>query len=92
MALQITKETQYGIDATYWNIKSFEKLSFKDKEVAVQLAGYKDKTQRAIGQPLTHWWFHINGDNFDFDYTDNITEKTYLKIKADENWIGAKDI
>jgi len=102
MALELTKKSNFGIDATYWYIATFEKLSFKDKECAIILHGFSDKTCREgkfilegkmyNNSPLAVCWFHFNGADFDFDYTDNVTEKAYIKIKKIVDWKDAKDV
>jgi len=79
MALLKSVNTQYGIDASYWNIASINE-NFKDKTLEVVLFGYISKEVRENNlDPVT--WKNINlNDNY---YIQDATrEAIYLALKA----------
>ena len=78
MALLKSIETQYGIDATYWNIFSFNE-DFKNKSIEVVVVGYASKdTRLANNEPVAWQNLTFNGD----DYIKDVTRTAiYEKLK-----------
>lgn len=89
MALQIAKPTDFGVDATYWNIGAIQE-DFKGGGAQLTLYGYKDAAARQDGkQPMSA----IQRTFADNDYVAGRSREDWyniLKTKAD--WQGAEDV
>jgi len=79
MALLKAVKTNYGIDATYWNIFSITE-DFKNKNLEVVINGYVSKEVRDENHNAVAW------DNLTFTGDDYIKDATreaiYLALKA----------
>ncbi len=88
MALLKSVKTNYGIDATYWNIFSIVQ-EFKFKRVAVTIAGYASKEVRDENLEPCAWQnVQFEGDDYIKDAT---REAVYLALKT-KDFSDAKDI
>lgn len=78
MALLKTVETNYGIDATYWNI-FFVSENFRCKTLEITLAGYVSQdTRLANNEPVAWQNLTFSGD----DYIKDVTRTAiYEKLK-----------
>jgi hypothetical protein len=79
MALLKAVKTNYGIDATYWNIFSISE-DFKNKSLEVVINGYVSKEVRDENHNPVAWDnLTFNGDDYIKDAT---REAVYLALKA----------
>jgi len=79
MALLKIVKTQFGIDATYWNIFSIAE-DFKNKSIEVVVVGYASKEIRlSDNDPISWQNLNFNGDDYIKDAT---REQIYLALKA----------
>jgi len=79
MALLKAIKTNYGIDATYWNIFSIME-DFKNKNVEVVIVGYASKKVRDENLDPVAWQnLTFTGDEYIKDAT---REAVYLALKA----------
>lgn len=87
MALLKSVITQYGIDATYWNIFSINE-DFKNKTIDVVINGFATKENRDNNyDPIA--WQNITFNND--DYIKDATRKTiYERLKL-TSFINAMD-
>lgn len=78
MALLKTISTNFGIDATYWNIYSISE-DFKNKSIEVVMSGFATKENRNNDyQPIAWQNITLNGD----EYIKDATRKAiYDKLK-----------
>lgn len=78
MALLKSINTQYGIDATYWNIFSISE-DFKNKSIEVVMNGFATKENRDNNYDAIAWQnLTFNGD----EYIKDATRKAvYDKLK-----------
>jgi hypothetical protein len=87
MALLKTLQTNYGIDATYWNIFSITE-DFKNKSLEVVINGYVSKEVRDENHNPVAWQnLTFTGDDYIKDAT---REAVYLALKA-KDFSDAKD-
>ena len=81
MALLKSIATQYGIDATYWNIFSITE-DFKNKSISVVMNGFVTKENRDNNYDAIAW---KNLTLVDDDYiTDAPRQLVYEKLKTKE--------
>ena len=87
MALLKSVNTNYGIDATYWNIASMVE-NFKSKANSIILHGYLDLDARTNDmQPVITKSLLLTGD----EYIQDATRKAvYEKLKTTK-FVDAKD-
>ena len=79
MALLKSVKTEYGIDATYWNIYSINE-DFKNKSLEVAINGYVSKEVRDDNLNPVAWQnLQFTGDEYIKDAT---REAVYLALKA----------
>jgi len=79
MALLKAVKTNYGIDATYWNIFSIME-DFKNKNVEVVIVGYTSKEVRDADLDPVSWSnLTFNGDEYIQDAT---RAEVYKALKA----------
>jgi hypothetical protein len=79
MALLKPVKTNYGIDATYWNIFSINE-DFKNKNLEVVIVGYATKEVRDDNLDPCAWQnLQFTGDDYIKDAT---REAIYLALKA----------
>jgi hypothetical protein len=79
MALLKAVKTNYGIDATYWNIYSISE-DFKSKSLEVVINGYVSKEVRDENHNPVAWQnLQFTGDDYIKDAT---REAIYLALKA----------
>jgi hypothetical protein len=79
MALLKAVKTNYGIDATYWNIFSINE-DFKNKSLEVVINGYVSKEVRDENHNAVAWQnLQFTGDDYIKDAT---REAVYLALKA----------
>jgi hypothetical protein len=79
MALLKAVKTEYGIDATYWNIYSINE-DFKNKTLEVAINGYVNKKVRDENLNPVAWQnLTFTGDDYIKDAT---REAVYLALKA----------
>jgi hypothetical protein len=87
MALLKSVKTNFGIDATYWNISSIVE-DFRTKNVVAVIVGYVSKEARNNND------YPITSDNLTFagdDYIKDATrEAVYLALKT-KDFSDAKD-
>jgi hypothetical protein len=87
MALLKAVKTNYGIDATYWNIFSINE-DFKNKNLEVVVVGYASKAVRDENLDPCAWQnLTLNGDEYIKDAT---REAVYLALKA-KDFADAED-
>jgi len=87
MALLKAVKTNYGIDATYWNIFSITE-DFKNKNLEVVINGYVSKEVRDENHNPVAWQnLTFTGDDYIKDAT---REAVYLALKA-KDFADAKD-
>jgi hypothetical protein len=87
MALLKAVKTNYGIDATYWNIFSITE-DFKNKSLEVVINGYVSKEVRDENHNPVAWQnLQFTGDDYIKDAT---REAVYLALKA-KDFSDAKD-
>ena len=87
MALLKTVKTQFGIDATYWNIFSINE-DFKNQTLEVVINGYVSKEARLDNnQPIAWQNLNFNGDEYIKDATRTAI---YKKLKTTD-FIDAQD-
>ena len=75
MALLKTVKTNFGIDATYWNIASINE-NFKDKTLEVVMFGYISQEIRASDSDPVSW------KTFQFIENDYIKDATRALVYA----------
>lgn len=91
MALYKKINTGYGVDAEYWKITNV-KIDWLTRDSSFLLKGYSSKEARDnMSLELDSYVFKFSRDKFDFEYTDNVVEKVYVKIKAIPYWSDAID-
>jgi hypothetical protein len=79
MALLKTVNTEFGIDATYWNIGLINE-DFKNEFLTVVINGYVSKELREENHnPVTYKSLQFSGDDYIKDAT---RESVYLALKA----------
>jgi hypothetical protein len=87
MALLKAVKTNYGIDATYWNIFSIGE-DFKNKTLEVVIVGYASKAVRDENFEACAWQnLSFTGDDYIKDAT---RESVYLALKT-KDFADAKD-
>jgi hypothetical protein len=87
MALLKTVKTQFGIDATYWNIFSFNE-DFKNKTLEVVINGYVSKEARLDNnQPIAWQNLNFNGD----EYIKDATRKSIYSALKTKDFSDAQD-
>jgi hypothetical protein len=87
MALLKAVKTNYGIDATYWNIFSINE-DFKNKNLEVVIVGYASQAVRDENfEPCAWQNLEFNGDEYIKDAT---REAVYLALKA-KDFADAED-
>lgn len=88
MGLQKTITSDYGADATYWNIGSYQE-DFKGKGAQVTLYGYMNKEMRDAGkQPLSAANIQFTGEKYIVNAT---REQIYELIKLLPEYADAVD-
>ena len=87
MALLKSVNTDFGIDATYWNIFSINE-DFKNKSLEVVINGYVSKEVRDENHNPVAWQnLTLNG----YEYIKDATRQAvYLALKA-KDFADAKD-
>ena len=99
MALQSSKMTDYGINATYWRvIRAY--VDFHNRWIKVELGGYLDETTRAAGlAPLRVVEYILSGPLFVEEPTRAMVYaaiKTWTEFDAAgrevKPWIDATDV
>lgn len=89
MAIEKTVNTEFGVDATYWNIGAIEE-DFKGKGITVTLYGYVNKESRlANKQPLGAAKVQLSGDEY---VADASRESIYPILMKRPEFDGAKEI
>ena len=64
MALQITKSTDFGVDATYWMVTSVN-LDFYHESARVMISGWTDSSAQSGGKtPISGFPFEFSGADF----------------------------
>jgi len=87
MALLKTVATQYGIDATYWNIFSINE-DFKNKTLEVVINGYVSKEVRdANNEPIAWSNLTFSGD----EYIKDVTRKAVYESLKTTAFIDSTD-
>ena len=88
MALLKSMDTDYGIQATYWNIGAVQE-DFKGKSTEVTFYGYATKEAREAGrQPLAAGKVQITGDEY---VAGADRQALYAIIKLKPEFEGAED-
>ena len=88
MALLKSIQTNYGIDATYWNIFSFNE-DFKNKINEIVVVGYVSQEARLAGSDPVNWKNITWVEN---DYIPDATRaEVYAKLKTTE-FTDAQDV
>jgi len=92
MALNISKETGFGVNATYWHITKIY-INYHVGILTAIMEGHLDEDARRSGKAkLKDVAFEFTGSDFDYGFDDNITSKTYDKIKLMKEWSLSKDV
>ena len=99
MALEKAIQTPYDtIDATYWKVAETN-INYLTNQAHVTLLGFVSKEARDAGkQSIMDRSYDWSGDDFPFTIEEldkagiNAVKLAYEKIKADEEFVGAKDI
>lgn len=88
MALKLTVNTDFGVDATYWNIGAYQE-DFKGKGAEVTIYGYASAEAFEQGkQPLSAAKVQLTGS----DYIAGADRAAvYNIIKTKPEFAGAKD-
>lgn len=88
MALLLNVPTEYGVDATYWNIGAYAD-DFKGEGSHLTVYGYADEAaRRRNNQPLTAVQVQISAG----DYAPEMTrEQLYTFLKSQPSFIDAND-
>lgn len=89
MALLLNVPTEYGVDATYWNIGAYAE-DYKGGGGQVTIYGYASETARRDGkQPLAAGQTQVGAD----DYMPEMTrEQLYVFLKSRPEFAGATDV
>ena len=94
MALQINKDSNYGVTATYWKISRMN-IDWFSNYSQVAIGGWADKTARDNQSfPLKEFVYEFNGPDFPLIESEpqNEREIFYNLIKQNEDFNGATDI
>lgn len=98
MALSISKETEYGVDVTYWRITTFE-VDLRARWCRIRLGGWPSEAERlADNAPLSTAPFEWDGDSFPLTGPDDpmpiasLTALLYQAIKQRPGWEAATDV
>ena len=93
MALQISKPTQYGVDATYWKLESCT-INYTSETVVATFAGYLDAEARFTHQPIAQHVVAFDAVSFPFDplVAENVPTVLYNKVKLLDFFTGAIDV
>lgn len=88
MALLMNVATEYGVDATYWNIGAYAD-DFKGAGGQITVYGYASEEARRLGrQPLAAGHAQVAGA----DYAPGMTrEQLYVFLKTQPGFSGAID-
>lgn len=89
MAINKSISTEFGVDATYWNIGAVQE-DFKGRGTEVTIYGYASKEARDAGkQPIAAAKFQVAGD----DYVAGADRaQLYAIAKQRPEFEGATDI
>lgn len=88
MALLKSVKTDYGIDATYWNIFSILE-NFKNKKLEVVIAGYASKVVRDANlDPIAWQNLQISGE----EYIKDATRSNIYETLKSKDFLDALDI
>lgn len=87
MALIKKISTEFGVDATYWNIGAYQE-DFKNGGAEITLYGYASEDARREGkQPLVAGKTYLKKED---GYAPDLTRaEIYEKLKATEAWKDA---
>ena len=93
MALQISKQTQYGVEATYWKLESTT-INYTAETVVATFAGYLDADTRLTHEPITQHVVTFDAVSFPFDpqADENVPTVLYNKVKLLDFFTGAIDV
>lgn len=102
MALQIAKETGFGVQANYWKVGDYI-MNHNKKTARFSLEGYFDESSRRLGKaPMatTVITFSLSAptsdksqvNSFPFTIDGNITQQAYNAIKQLPDWQDATDV
>ena len=93
MALQISKPTQYGVDATYWKLESCT-INYTSETVVATFAGYLDAEARFTHQPIAQHVVAFDAVSFPFDpqADENVPTVLYNSAKQGDFFAGALDV
>jgi len=92
MALQMTKNTSFGIDAEYWRITNMN-FDWHREIASAKLSGFVNIQARNEGkEPLMSYDFKFDESGFNFNIDGQLVEELYNKIKVLENWNSAIDV
>lgn len=85
MALTKNLQTNFGIDATYWNIHSAD-INWTNKTVKYSLYGYQNSETRQNNlAPLATRVFENTLSDLNYSDGDNIREKIYEYLQSKES-------
>lgn len=89
MALNISRPTSFGVDATYWRIISAQ-IDFGKNRMAIFMAGYTSEEARDAGAaPLVQEQVDFIAESFIPDATRSVV---YDALKTLPDWKEAEDV
>lgn len=88
MALKKSVNTDYGVEATYWNIGSYQE-DFKNKTADITMHGYAtEKARKEEKQPMAAWQYRFTGESY---VPDRNRDEIYKTLKTLKQWDKAQD-
>lgn len=91
MAMQISKDTPFGVPATYWRIAAGT-IDYARGTLDITVMGYKDQAAREAGaEPLGRWHRQWSGDAF-AAVAEPTRAAIYAALLADAYWDGAVEV
>jgi hypothetical protein len=89
MALQKSINTEFGVEATYWNIGAYQE-DFKGGGGEITLYGYLNKDSRLKNcQPLSSGKVNLSGEEY---IADANREQLYSILKTRPEFQGSTDV
>lgn len=91
MAMQISKPSNYGVNATYWRIEGGT-IDYGSMVLRINVAGYLDAAARDAGKaPLAFESVAWSGVDFP-DVAEPTRVALYTKLMAMPEWAGAVEV
>ena len=91
MAMNITKSTSYGVDATYWRIVGGT-IDYASLSLVIHVEGYISQAAREAGsKPVGSWSVSFTGEDF-VPVAEPTRAAIYAKLLMMPDWQGATEI